>query len=82
MKPTAEEFITEKFKIDVMPNELTFFHEKLFALLEEYVAIREVKLPTEEEIEERAVESSGGLKMWYEGFLCCAEWLRKKITEK
>jgi hypothetical protein len=33
---SAEEFVIKKYKIDIMPNELTFFHEKLFELMEEY----------------------------------------------
>jgi hypothetical protein len=36
MARTAEEFIINKFKIDIMPNELTFFHEQLFELMESY----------------------------------------------
>jgi len=34
----AEAFIRKKYGIQIMPNELTFFHEKLFEMMEEFAA--------------------------------------------
>ena len=39
---TAEEFLKEKYNLNPIPNELTFFHEKLFELMEEYASQNEV----------------------------------------
>ena len=40
----AEEFVIKKFNIKRMPNELTFFHEKLFEIMEEYASIKQDEL--------------------------------------
>lgn len=34
----AETYLRKKLGIQIMPNELTFFHERLFELMEEFAA--------------------------------------------
>ena len=58
----AETFIRQKFDIKVMPNELTFFHERLFQLMEEFAASQ-----IEESLNRTAPPAEGAEKMLKEG---------------
>jgi len=46
---------------------------------DEIMALFAEAMPTEEECDNRAVEISGGLKMYYEGFIKGCDWFRNRM---
>jgi hypothetical protein len=77
---TAKEYFLKRYPLykDISTNELTFFKEKFYEMLEEYatLCIAE-RMPTEEEIEEEA-----GLLYSKEIFIEACKWFRSRMEEK